>query len=443
MSTLHQRLGDLADLGAPGAATDPREPAVAWQRGLRYRRRRRLGTAAIVVLALALLAGLGGTAWLRGDSDIAPAGNSAPAGLPDRFYEPSPWLAGTDDEGPLGQLSALIPAERKGWGGGAPSPQPVGISATTGEYRFLDLPDHTEGFALSPDGQQVAYWTTGAVTGTPNTDEGRSPTGGVAVYNSITGEVHRSPLESEHGLLVDGLRWADDETLLLGYSTYLVGDEARESPLGSGQATTPRWYVWSGGDSAPTEDERLTRRGGVEATAGGYALIDRDVVEVAGGAQRRVRAYSTVLDGTTALDPTGTQVALPGAEGGHQRSPSTLRIVGTDGSSHVVPRSQRTYEAIAWSDPTHVATLATLSPGDAFRDAVVLIIDVEDGTRRLLLETNGVQGFDLATDLLSENSITAVEPPRPLDPRWLAGGLVGIVILAGFALLRWRRRVEV
>ncbi|MCW2794154.1 MAG: hypothetical protein JWO76_3252, partial [Nocardioides sp.] len=133
MTTLHDRLSRLAD-EAPVALPEPG----LWQRGRRYRRRRRAGTLAIVGAAVLALGVLAGTTWQRSSVDGPQPANSAPA-LPDRIWSPSPWLEGTDDAGELGQLAAIIDAERGSWIG--KSPGLVGVSATTGEYRFLDLPD--------------------------------------------------------------------------------------------------------------------------------------------------------------------------------------------------------------------------------------------------------------------------------------------------------------
>lgn len=440
MTTLHERLADLADLGAPGAPVDTREPAAAWQRGLRFRRRRRLGTAAIAVVALALLAGLGGTALLRSDSTIPPAGSTSSAGLPDRLYAPSPWLAGTEDEGPLGQLAVLIPAERGTWSG-IDDGGVVGVSATTGEYRFLDLPDRAASGPLSPDGTRVAYWTTGPVTGTPNTAGGQSLTvGGIAVYDSTTGKTEKTLIESEHGLTADEILWADDETLVVGHGTYTVGDEAQDTPLGSGQGTHGRWYLWSVDDGAPTLTSTLPEGYEVEAATNGRVLTTDRVLDLTEGTEDRI-SFTLAARWVTALDPTGTRAALPGTGGENNKLPSKLQITSTDGSTVTVSDSARTYAAIGWSDRDHVAVYSGPAPFNV-ANLTLDLVDVRDGTRKQLVDINGLGNLQLfATDLLSAPTVEAVEPPHPWDPRWVVGGLTSIVALAGIALIRWRRRV--
>ena len=190
MSTLHQRLGDLAG-SAPAPPPDPD----LWDRARRYHRRRRVGTAAVAaacVLAVVALVGL--DSWQRSPR-IEPAAPGAQPALPARFFEPSPWLPGTNGQ-PMGTLAALIESRRESALSLGARPGVVGVSATTGEYRFLDLPDDAHevgaGYALSPDGTKVAYWLTGGTTGTPQTAGGQSLTvAGVAIWDAETGEVTR------------------------------------------------------------------------------------------------------------------------------------------------------------------------------------------------------------------------------------------------------------
>ncbi len=443
---LPQRLGALADLGTVDAtAPGPGDAAAAWQRGVRYRRRQRLGTATIAAMTVALLTGIAGFSAVRGESTIQPAGSQAPAGLPNRFYAPSTWLPSTSDDHPLGQLAALVPAERGSWWG--TDEGLVGISATTGEYRFLDLPDWAEGSALSPDGRQVAYWTTGPTTGTPNTSGGQAlAVSGVALYDTVTGEVRRAAIKTEHGLATDGLLWADNTTLLLGHGQYMVGDEAEGTPLGTGQSNGHRWYVWAAEDAAPAATEALRTGQGVEDATGPYVLLEArrtKIVNLADGSRRRV-SYNPPLAQITALDPTGTRVAFPGNGGANNRTPNRIQVNGVDGSTSVVPDSQGTLAVLAWTDATRVAVLATTAPRRSFDTLQVDLVNIGDGTRTTVLETHGVgsNSFQLATDLLGGPTVAAARPPQPLDPRWVTGGLVAILLAGSFSLIRWRRRVQ-
>jgi hypothetical protein len=116
-----------------------------------------------VVLAIAAVAlvVLGSATWLRSPAAVEPLPADTPGGMPDRLYPASEWLPGTDDAGPLHQIAALVPHARGTWTG-MDDGQVVGVSATTGEYRFVDLPglvsdEFLDQRSLSPDGRYVAY----------------------------------------------------------------------------------------------------------------------------------------------------------------------------------------------------------------------------------------------------------------------------------------------
>lgn len=93
-------------------------------------------------------------------------------------------------------------------------------------------------------------------------------------------------------------------------------------------------------------------------------------------------------------------------------------------------------------------------PGWADRETVVVMraggrvpnrldfVDVTDAqVRRGPLVDQGIRtSLDLATDLLSSPVVPVTAPPRPLDPRVVAGESAMIVVLAGGALWLWRRR---
>src|SRR6478735_11395339 len=191
VSTLHDRLVDLADDAPTGGAL----PGL-WDRGRRIARRRRIGTAAIAAaacLALLVVAGLG---WGSGrPASVAPAGSQRTPAMPDKLYEPSGWLGSFD--GAPGTLAAVFPTRREHLT--ASEPGIVGVSATTGRYGFIDLPDLADiadregAMALSADGRRLAYWITGETTQSPRAADG-DPITGFAVYDAVTGRTERVPL---------------------------------------------------------------------------------------------------------------------------------------------------------------------------------------------------------------------------------------------------------
>src|SRR5262245_60099843 len=128
---LRERLTDLAAHTPPGAP-----PADLWQRGVRRRRLAQVGSAAMVAV-LVLLLGAGGLAWHTDRSRIEPVAPHGAPQLPDRFYEPSPWLGTFDD--PPGPLVAVGVAPRSSLF--HTREDVYGVTATGSRYGFLDLPD--------------------------------------------------------------------------------------------------------------------------------------------------------------------------------------------------------------------------------------------------------------------------------------------------------------
>jgi hypothetical protein len=159
-SDLRDRLEDLAAHTPHGVP-----PVDLWTRGVRRRRARRAATA-VVVAAAVLLVGIGGWAFRTGEQRVEPADTHGAPHLPDRFYQPSPWLHAFD--GPPGQLVAIGVAEHKSLL--HTRQDAYGVTAADGQYGFLDLPDAAQPSpgrgndlvpALSPDGRHLAYWITG------------------------------------------------------------------------------------------------------------------------------------------------------------------------------------------------------------------------------------------------------------------------------------------
>lgn len=221
MTTLHDRLTHLAE-DAPQALPVPE----LWDRGLRYRRRRRAGTAVVLAVAAATLVALGSATWLRSPAAVAPLPADSPGGMPDHIYAASEWLPGTDDAGPLGPIALLEPTFRHTWTGQEDTL--VGVSATTGEYRFVDLPGLTTTssspkppWSLSPDGRYVAYLYRSSGAELPS-----EAATGVALYDTSTGAVRKQPLPSDLGVRQSAWYWTASDTVVLDYGPVITANGA-------------------------------------------------------------------------------------------------------------------------------------------------------------------------------------------------------------------------
>lgn len=435
MSTLHERLADLAT-DAPAAAPDP----LLWDRAARFHRRRRAGTAGILAVAmLAVLSLVGIDTWQRSPG-VEPAAPGTEPALPARFYPPSPWLSGTGGE-PTGLLAAVMTAERKGWF--SPGIGVVGVSATTGEYRFLDLPDDAgEGWGLSPDGSKVAYWLTGIPDGSPQTSGGQSlPVVGLAVWDARTGEVVRHEIQTEHGLAVDDkLVWADSSALVTSWGQWRAGDDGPAMDQGS-SIDRIGLRVWE--PDGPEGPVALGVQADVDAANGeGLVLLSsrrRSVLDVRTGERSGPDVVGSNYGNVSALSPAGSAVAYPRGS----RNPNRLVVARTGADEPELVLDDDVWAAVAWIDDDTIAFTTRDTEQDPI-PAFIEALSLPTGERTVLIEAGPdlQPGFDdLATDLLAVEPRDFPEPHRPWDPRFVAA-LVGFVALvAGMWLLGWRRRV--
>lgn len=448
MSTdLRLRLQDLAR----DTDTTPGRPDELWQRGKSWQRRRNAGVAVIAAAAVAALGTLGTTSWQRAAAP-APASGGSTAVLPDRIYTPSGWLPGTAEAGAPGRLVAVLGATRGRWTGSETGV--VGISATTGEYRFLDLPDdavQSTQVALSPDGSRLAFWLSGEPSGSPNTMlEGDVTIVGVGVYDSTTGEVEREVLSTEHGLAARQLGWADEDTLFFEYGQIVGGDDA--SPQDQGTSMRAPLRVWSAGEgeSRVLGLERPQNPGDAGMGADGRLLFEAgrgvwvvDVDEPDAARLIRVEPRGGLVD--FVLDPSGTSIAgIRGARSGIWTGelPSSSGPTGVSTITSV-SGSRGTLDLHGWIDGTHVAVLGYQS--DDLNDVAVFSVDVITGKFETLVRvppaTYGVP-LQFASDLLASPVVDATAPPNPLDPRLIVGLGCGICGVALALVLVWRRRVR-
>ncbi len=438
---------DLRDELTRLAGTTP--PAVAppdlWQRGVRRQRRVRALTAAgsaAVVLAVVLASTVG---WdsLR-TREVQPAGTDRGA-IPTRLETPSKFTATTAD-GPIGPLAVIAGAEKAAsWLGGSRNGL-VGVSADTGEYRFLDLPDqvdtseHSLGGeqaepALSPDGRHVAYWLRQA--------DHADRVGGFAVCDTVTGAVTRHPVASELGLWAEGMAWTDPDTLLVGFGE--VTEIRRDGGAGEG-IRTRAWQVSS--------DRLLDLEGtpdlwDVSPQQSGFAVSVRHGIgfwQLPSGERvhRVTLARHQELQGL-GVDPSGrTVVAAPQTQGLMAGKLLVGRIEGSRAKVSLAPVRTEVehFDFVGWQDAQHVLVRGAV-PGSQQRDGAVYSVDVTSGDARLVVrEARESWGAfpQYATDLWQRATVDRPGPDRVLDPRLRVAGALAVALLAGLVVLGVRRR---
>lgn len=439
---------ERAATGAPPALPH----ADLWARGRRLHRRRQVGTlvvAAVAAVIVVVLAGLA-IAPLRTDrGPVAPA-HGTPH-LFDHLYEPSPWLPGTRQKGPLGVAIAVFPAERKSFFHDRYD-RIVGVSAQTGEYRFLDLPGFMgsdrgdDEVALSPDGTHLAYWTS-----SPGTYDGDT---GVAIYDLRTGRTERAAYPTRYGIEGYALVWSTDEQLLLEF-----GDVVGPTNLGaSGPGTT---YLWRLGATRPRAlPSGPDVNGGVvdgrQANGRGLVMLpsgDSDYQLRPLYVGKRLRSttvrISLPIYGYPSPNRTGTQVAglWAGPHPEKESSTPTGVVVGSVSSSGVnrfrlLPSFRGAIRMVGWRDGAHVLVQELAHP-DAGSGYYLTSVDVDTGAaHRLSRLHDWGDGVQFAGDLLGAPVVPGHRPESPHDPRVLAGLAGAAAVVGVLAIVVWRRRVR-
>lgn len=445
MTTLHDRLSDLAD-EEPPASTHSAPPGDLWSTGRRMQRRRRAGTAVILVTALVVLAGVGGLGLTHGRTSVQPAGVETELGMPDQIWAADEHLPGTDDTGPIGPLVAVVPTVRDSWLGESTSGV-VGISAT-GEYAFLDLPHAISSAvahpALSADGRHVAYWRSGTPSGEPGdvTQSGdRTPPVGVAVYDTVTGRTYEHLVETEHGLQPENLVWAGDR---LWFDVWQMDAPEDDGSQAASLETVLSWL--------PATDDVRPATGRVDlsrATAWGEAVLTshRDRLRRSTPEHTDLVGVldSVVFDFQTPfyVSRDASRVAVqesPGAGQSWRLLTGELASEGGTVSLEEVAPSRGGYRGtlVGWRDDEHVVVH---EPGGGTGEGTYLTVEVRTGEAEILGYAEGEEPI-LATNALRGPVFEAPEPPTPLNPFVLAGAGLATVLAAGACLLTWRRRVQ-
>ncbi|MCP3423645.1 hypothetical protein [Nocardioides pinisoli] len=344
---------------APGGAIDP---DAVWTHG-RRRQRARLGAALAAVVAVGLLGATTTTLLVERAQRVEPAGTSERMVLPDVIRQPGGWepafpaAPGRLSAVGLGTRSGLW-SDRNAW---------WGVSATTGESRFLDLPDALElgQVALSHDGSRVAYWiaTRAGVEALGQAGESAMLADGVAVLDLETGERDVWTIESDHGLWIGGLAWAGD---VLWWSAGPA--QEREDGALTARARTHTWDLGTDErEDATSPAARRVSANGVGDAPGGFVEPrgSQRLTLVTGGEDPATVRLALPADAPSAAGTTDATVSTDGSlvaallapdASTYDESPKAV-VVGDLGSGDVALRRvghESAQSIVGWRSPDEV-----------------------------------------------------------------------------------------
>lgn len=452
---LRDELARLAEEAPPSAP-----PGGLWERGIRRRHRRRVLAAGVATTAIVLGAAVApvGLDVLRGPRPV-PATPGSSAALPEQLYVADPRTPGTAEEGPLGRLAVILGAERHRGFWGRYENGTVGVSATTGEYRFLDLPDRVvEGDrwlngaepVLSPDGRHVAYWLR-------HPDE---PTwvGGYAVYDTVSGEVVRREVPGERGVLSQELAWTGPDALVVQYA--VVSMRGTSSMASRTQAPVMWWPDRH--QTYPLESLGDREISAISPTRSGFGVFSGSRLSLANrhgsvsgpegrslpGAVRFVRGQ-VGHDRATLSPDARTVVLLPQSAALLSRRllVGAVEVAGDqvgrgpDVRPRPLPVGLEMVDLLGWKDAEHVVVRG-VRPGTAGTRASAYSVDVRTGEHEPVIDEhpgNWAPRADYADVLWARSPLPRPAPGDVLDPRVPAGGAAAALVLAVVALRRWRR----
>lgn len=435
-SDLGERLDRLAESAPDRLSADD-----LWDRGVRRARRQRLATGVITALALVLAVALGGSlvTMLRSPGVAPVAPGSDEVFLPEKIVSPGERArTATVEDRPPGRIVAVVGGMRSTFISSEVGL--YGVSATTGEYVWLDLPDldASAPVSLSPDGTRIGYWLEhGNGEGDPaDRDDGAEVVDGYAVLDVGTGEVFRNEVESDLGLnpsavgWTPGLAWFEfteftersaGSSTSTGQPTHVVDldrdmvtlvplDDAPSLSLGSSAergmvAGARRGHVWMSGLQR-SERVRLED----------VPKLQEELVPNADGTMfagiEKPRRLDCCADGRIEVGVRrGSEVrwhTVPGA--------TYSQVVGWRSASEVLVRDARARlhaVDVVTGAATHVLTL------------------VDPGLRQQPV---------FATALLDAPVAPAVDVPETVDLRWWLGGTALLIALGAWLVLGRRRR---
>jgi hypothetical protein len=443
-----QRLMERIAERAPQPPSAPGDDHDLWASARRAHRRDLVLVPVAALAAFAIVVGtVLGLQHATDDRPVAPAHQNGTAEVPSRIYAMPMSAAKPTRDLALGTLAAVYLAE--------PDIHPVAVSAMTGAYHRLALPGFdpgpTRGFALSPDGRQLAYAWRGAVPAKPQAEPVPS---GIAVVNLADGQVTRYRLGLGKGVSVAMPAWSPN-------GRWLAFDYGVATKLTRGAAAYGRWRVGLLDTRASSAEAALDDPGDALVT-----------MPARGGVGSTNSAVGVTNDGTviaTAFDlrlwhPDSRErvIDFPKPYGNEKFSraatalvpaPDGKRVVVTLGvtplpyvldvaSERLRPLSGLTkasYTALGWAAGSVVGTYDTAA------DEVDLQLWPAAGKEQVIgtIDQDASHVLSLATGLMTATHPTA-EFPKPSWVHtsrhlwWIPPVIAGVLI--GVAAELWRRR---
>jgi hypothetical protein len=476
---LREAFRDLA-ADAPDIDATAASSSQTWRRARSARRR---GIVAVSFLVVAML--IGGVFVAVGLSGITKPAPAKPVpydesklAIPNRVWLPSEWTPSTDDAGPLGPLAlASFAPRRTSWFDTDPSAL-YGVSAATGEYRFIDLPDadFREGtsaeLALSPDGTEIGYWLLGEVAKPqPHLDDV-----GFAEYNTVSGRVTRHVVPTRYGLAPSWMTWsASGGQLAVAYSQWQSDHKDFGGTSGDGSAS-----LWT---PASNHVVPMFKGSSFDLTDLGIGK-DRRGLNIFEGTRRSLLTVNPRTGSTSSItlslqgsvqamrSPDGSLIAFGGAssEGSVQGDIFSDSFGGAGTSDVFLARRPASAgsrwpardlhlpspatELVGWIDSGHLMVeVFSTSRFHLLQHPRFVSVDVSTGTMRTVLQLEfpnplSVASIGFATELIGKPFVPGQAPHNYRDPRVLPGVAVGVlaaVLLVGvfWWLQSWGRRRRV
>lgn len=442
---------DAPDIDATAAGS-----AQTWRRARQSRRR---GVVAVSLAVIAVL--IGGVFLAVGLSGVtrpSPAGpvpyDESKLAIPNRIWLPSPFVPGTAASGPIGPLALIGLAPRRTGDFLDDQEALFGVSAATGRYEFIDLPDAngglSAGVALSPDGTKLAYWMSGG----HDSPVMQSRFNGYEIYNTVSGVIRGHVVPDRYGLAPNWLSWTPDSgQVVASFGRYEINSKAGAGasdaapvqmwdPITGSVREFPRFTTQARPSAGPNGVDGFDSRGHLmtldPATgqlittwlghAGSVnAAISPDLHRVAYNASQKMEYTST---GSYSAGPPFLATATSG------RHPAWL--------THVLRTQSPSTEVIGWTDDSHVLLgLWRSSRSEVLASLEIVTFDVDTGEQNVAIRLMGDSPPwpSFATDLLRRPLVMGKAPADPRDAHlipWAVGGIGGICIVALLMIARIR-----